>query len=80
MCKIDLKPDHVGPAPATTRWTLLCLDFQYILSMYLNRRYSYIKSVRLCANMCVKNIFTSDTEFEPGIYLSLLSLYQYFVV
>ena len=34
--------------------------------MYLNRRYSYLKSVKLCANMYVKNLFTSDTEYEPG--------------
>ncbi len=50
----------------STRWTVLCLDFHYILSMYLNRRYSYLKNVKLCANMLIKNIFTSDTEHEPG--------------
>jgi len=55
-----------GPAPLSTRWTILCLDFQYILSMYLNRKYAYIKGVRLCANMLVKNIFTSDNQYEPG--------------
>ena len=59
--------DTQGPAPASTRWTLLLLDFQYILSMYLNRKYSYLKSVRLCANLFIKNLFTTDTQYEPGI-------------
>ena len=36
--------------------------------MYLNRKYSYIKGVRLCANMLVKNIFTSDILYEPGMF------------
>ncbi|XP_069124737.1 WD repeat-containing protein 90-like isoform X4 [Argopecten irradians] len=61
--------DHSGPAPHATRWTVLCLDFNYILSMYLNRKFSYMKTIRLCANMVVKNIFTSDTLYDPGITL-----------
>ncbi|KAK3091415.1 hypothetical protein FSP39_019740, partial [Pinctada imbricata] len=59
--------EHSGPAPMSTRWTILCLDFNQILTEYLNRKFSYVKSVRLCANMMVKNIFTSDTLYEPGI-------------
>ncbi|XP_041363253.1 WD repeat-containing protein 90-like isoform X2 [Gigantopelta aegis] len=59
--------DHTGPAPLSARWTVLCLDLQYILSMYLNRKYSYVKSVRLCANMLVKNVMTSDVLYDPGI-------------
>ena len=35
--------------------------------MYLNRKYSYLKSVRLCANLFIKNLFTTDTQYEPGI-------------
>jgi len=50
----------------STRWTILCLDFHYILAMYLNRKYAYIKGVRICANTFVKNIFTSDNQYEPG--------------
>ncbi|WAQ96619.1 WDR90-like protein [Mya arenaria] len=59
--------EQSGPAPLSTRWTILCLDFQYILAMYLNRKYAYIKGVRLCANMHVKNMFTSDEQYEPGL-------------
>ena len=64
--------EQIGPAPASTRWTVLCLDFQYILSMYLNRRYSYMKSIKLCANMLVKNIYTSDLDYEPGWFKHIL--------
>ncbi|XP_074646351.1 WD repeat-containing protein 90-like [Tubulanus polymorphus] len=61
--------DDSGPTPLSARWTLLSLDFSYILSMYLNRKYSYLKNIKLCANMLVKNIFTSDNEYEPGMTL-----------
>ncbi|XP_056017616.1 WD repeat-containing protein 90-like isoform X2 [Ostrea edulis] len=59
--------DHSGIAPLATRWTVLCMDFSHVLSLYLNRKFSYLKSVRLCANMMVKNIFTSDNLYEPGL-------------
>jgi len=58
--------DHMGPAPASTRWTVLCLDMMQILNVYLNRRYSYLKNIRLCANILVRNLFTSDTLYQPG--------------
>ena len=61
--------DHSGPAPLSTRWTVLCMDLHYLLSMYLNRRYAYLKTVKLCANMVVKNICTTDTLYEPGEWL-----------
>ncbi|XP_071815143.1 WD repeat-containing protein 90-like isoform X2 [Apostichopus japonicus] len=61
------KKDLPGPAPPTSRWTLLLLDFQYILSMYLNRKFSYLKSIQLCSSLFVKNVFTSDIQYEPGI-------------
>ncbi|XP_070579992.1 WD repeat-containing protein 90-like isoform X2 [Ptychodera flava] len=66
---LTTRQDHQGPAPQVVRWTLLMLDFQYILSMYLNRKYSYLKNVRLCANIMVKNVFTSDMQYEPGLSL-----------
>ncbi|CAK6964162.1 WD repeat-containing protein 90 [Scomber scombrus] len=60
----------VGPAPTTVRWTCLMLDLQYTLSFYLNRCYSNLKSIKLCANMTVKNIFTSDLLLDPGVSFS----------
>uniref|UniRef100_A0A8C7HKE2 WD repeat-containing protein 90 n=1 Tax=Oncorhynchus kisutch TaxID=8019 RepID=A0A8C7HKE2_ONCKI len=57
----------LGPAPSTVRWTCLMMDLQYILSVYLNRRHSHLKTVKLCANMSVKNMFTSDLVLDPGV-------------
>ncbi|XP_068921625.1 WD repeat-containing protein 90 [Petaurus breviceps papuanus] len=64
------KTDLIGAAPRCVRWTCLQLDLQFILMMYLNRRYSHIKSVKLCANQLVKNIYTSDLSFDPGVTIS----------
>ncbi|KAJ7305716.1 hypothetical protein JRQ81_010082 [Phrynocephalus forsythii] len=61
------KRDLVGLAPSHVRWTCLALNLRYILSLYLNRKYSHLKSVKLCANLLVKNIFTSDLLFDPGV-------------
>lgn len=46
------------------------LDFRYILSVYLNRQYSYLKTMRLCASMFLKGLFTSDIDYQPGISAS----------
>ncbi|POI33813.1 hypothetical protein CIB84_002434, partial [Bambusicola thoracicus] len=62
--------DLVGAAPADTRWTCLVLDLHYVLSLYLSRRYSHLKSIKLCSNLLVKNVCTSDLLFEPGVTLS----------
>uniref|UniRef100_A0A3Q3FLA8 WD repeat domain 90 n=1 Tax=Labrus bergylta TaxID=56723 RepID=A0A3Q3FLA8_9LABR len=55
----------VGPAPSSVQWTCLMLDLQYTLSVYLDCRYSNLKSIKLCANMAVKNMFTSDLLLDP---------------
>uniref|UniRef100_A0A3Q1IQX2 WD repeat-containing protein 90 n=1 Tax=Anabas testudineus TaxID=64144 RepID=A0A3Q1IQX2_ANATE len=60
----------VGPAPTSVRWTCLMLDLQYTLTVYLNRCYSHLKSIKLCANMSVKNMFTSDLLLDPGVSFS----------
>ncbi|XP_066496904.1 WD repeat-containing protein 90 [Tiliqua scincoides] len=64
------KRDLVGLAPSNVRWTCLMLDLHYILSLYLNRNYSHLKSVKLCANLLVKNLFTSDLLFDPAVTFS----------
>ncbi|XP_034782531.2 WD repeat-containing protein 90 [Acipenser ruthenus] len=61
------RQDLVGPAPASVRWICLMMDLQYLLSMYLNRRYSHLKSIKLCASMLLKNLFTSDLLIDPGL-------------
>lgn len=54
-----------GVAP-TARWTCLQLDLRDILLFYLSRRYGHLKSVRLCASLLVRNLYTSDLCFDPG--------------
>ena len=60
----------VGTTSQTTRWTVLVLDLRYILSVYLNRQYAYIKTMRFCANMFLKGLFTSDIDYMPWISAS----------
>ncbi|XP_051487835.1 WD repeat-containing protein 90 isoform X1 [Apus apus] len=57
----------VGSPPVDTRWTCLVLDLPSILSLYLSRRYSHLKGVKLCSSLLVKNLFTSDLLFHPGV-------------
>ncbi|XP_029977706.1 WD repeat-containing protein 90 isoform X2 [Sphaeramia orbicularis] len=60
----------IGPAPISVRWTCLMLDLECMLLSYLNRSYSHLKSIKLCANMAVKNLFTSDLLLNPGVSFS----------
>uniref|UniRef100_A0A3B4ZIF7 WD repeat domain 90 n=1 Tax=Stegastes partitus TaxID=144197 RepID=A0A3B4ZIF7_9TELE len=55
------------------RWTCLMLDLQHTLSVYLKRCYSHLKSVKLCANMAVKNMFTTDLLLDPAKLMGLAS-------
>ncbi|XP_009077103.1 PREDICTED: WD repeat-containing protein 90, partial [Acanthisitta chloris] len=59
-----------GAAPADVRWTCLVLDLPSIHSLYLNRRYSHLKGVKLCSNLLVRNLCTSDLVFVPGVSFS----------
>ncbi|KAM9015938.1 WD repeat-containing protein 90 isoform 1-T1 [Ara ararauna] len=65
-------PRHelLGDAPTDVRWTCLVLDLCSILSLYLNRHYSHLKSIKLCSSLLVKNICTSDLVFDPGMTFS----------
>uniref|UniRef100_A0A3B1KG90 CFA20 domain-containing protein n=1 Tax=Astyanax mexicanus TaxID=7994 RepID=A0A3B1KG90_ASTMX len=60
----------VGPAPASVRWTCLMMDLRYVLSVYLNKTHSHLKSIKLCSNMTVKNLMTSDLLLDPGLSFS----------
>ena len=62
--------DNMGYVSVSTRFTFLMLDMNYIASVYVNQRYAYVKNIRLCANMLVKGLFTSDTEYQPGMSAS----------
>uniref|UniRef100_H0WS08 WD repeat-containing protein 90 n=1 Tax=Otolemur garnettii TaxID=30611 RepID=H0WS08_OTOGA len=58
--------DLSGVAPAGTRWTFLQLNLPDILLLYLNHSYSHLKSIRLCASLLVRNLYTSDLCFDPA--------------
>lgn len=58
--------DLTGVAPPGARWTCLQLDLCDILLVYLSRQYGHLKSVRLCANLLVRNLYTSDLCFDPS--------------
>ena len=48
-----------------TRWTFLSLNMKEIVTKYLFSNFSYLKNIKLCANILVKNAFTSDIEYCP---------------
>lgn len=56
---------RVGASDA--RWTCLQLDLRNILLVYVNRRYGHLKSVKLCASLLVKSLYTSDLCFDPTL-------------
>jgi hypothetical protein len=59
--------DMSGPAPPLTKWTILCIDLVTLLKSYSNRNYNCVRGFKLCANMYIKNVITSDILYEPGI-------------
>ncbi|XP_059935471.1 WD repeat-containing protein 90 isoform X2 [Mesoplodon densirostris] len=65
ICETGTPRKGVG-SPAA-RWTCLQLDLHDILLVYLNQRYSHLKSIRLCASLLVRNLYTSDLCFNPAV-------------
>ena len=53
---------HPADSP---RWSLLVVDLKTILSKYVHSSYAYLKNLKLCANLVVKNVFTSDHNYSP---------------
>ena len=48
-------------------WTILCMDLLTTLRELLHCSYSYVKGIRLCGNLLVRSIFTSDIRYLPNI-------------
>lgn len=48
------------------RWILLKINLRAILSDYLHTKYSYLKNVKICANLLVKNVLTSEFDYIPN--------------
>jgi len=59
--------DLSGAAPPITRWTLFCVDLVDLVHTYANRNYQCVRGFKLCANMQIKNVVTSDFMYEPGL-------------
>ena len=49
------------------KWTILCMDLQCIMKEFLHSTYSHLKGMKLCGNLLVRNIFTSDIRYLPNI-------------
>lgn len=47
------------------RWALLTVDLQSALATFFNRTYMCLKSVKVCANVLIKGVFTSNQEYSP---------------
>uniref|UniRef100_A0A8D2N063 WD repeat domain 90 n=1 Tax=Zonotrichia albicollis TaxID=44394 RepID=A0A8D2N063_ZONAL len=68
VCGADFMITLVGlTAPGDARWTCLVLDLPSILALYLARSYSHLRGVKLCCNLLVKNLCTSDLLFEARL-------------
>ena len=49
------------------KWTVLKFNFPHLLRKYINREYSHTKSIKLCANMFVKNVFSTSKPYNPNV-------------
>lgn len=57
--------DFLSSGSKSARWTFLSLNLRDIVAKYLFSSYSYLKNIKLCANVLVKNVFTSDHDYSP---------------
>ena len=64
---IDKGKRNDGPSVGVPRWTLLVFDFRATLTRHLNTKFAYVKNIKLCANLLVKGVFSSNTEYSPVI-------------
>lgn len=59
--------DLSGAAPPITRWTVFCVDLISLTQTYANRKFQCVRGYKLCANLQIKNVVTSDSLYEPGV-------------
>lgn len=58
--RVPLRPDSEG------RWTVVGLDVGALLEMFTHEGHGMLKGIKLCANMVVRDIFTSHGAFTPA--------------
>lgn len=54
-----------GSTDPTPRWALLTVDLRSTLASFFNQTYMCLKSVKVCANVFIKGVFTSNHEYSP---------------
>ena len=59
--------DLSGNAPPITKWTILCIDLINLTQVYASRTFQCVRGYKLCANLLIKNVVTSDFLYEPGV-------------
>ena len=59
--------DLSGAAPPITKWTILCVDLINLTQVYASRTFQCVRGYKLCANLLIKNVVTSDFLYEPGV-------------
>ena len=59
--------DLSGAAPPITKWTVFCIDLINLTKIYANRNYYCVRGYKLCANLLIKNVVTSDCLYEAGV-------------
>ncbi|RNA21555.1 WD repeat-containing 90 [Brachionus plicatilis] len=66
--KIDqTSKDWSGLAPPVTKWTIFCVDLINLVHSYSNRSYSCVRGLKICSNLFIKNVITTDIMYEPGV-------------
>ncbi len=47
------------------QWILLKINLRDLLSKYLHTKYCYLKNIKICANLLVKNVLVSEFNYTP---------------
>mgnify|MGYP001106396111 CR=1 FL=1 len=58
----------------SANWATIAIDAKLLLSKYAGREFICLKGVEFCANMSVRNVFTSDNVYSYQVCVSILSL------
>jgi WD repeat-containing protein 90 len=67
-CELLNVKDLSGSAPPITKWTILCVDLIGLVQQYvMNRTFHSVRGYKLCANLLIKNVITSDFYYQPGM-------------
>jgi hypothetical protein len=54
----------------SANWSILVLDLQVTLAKFISRTYTFVKNVKVCGNVFIKNIFTSNIQYVPSVSAS----------